>query len=121
MRVAIDLDRGSETPLHRQLYDEWRRGILTGRFRNGERVPSTRDLAATLGVARATVAAAYDQLTAEGYLEAAHGSGTFVCRRLPEDLLRARHAPAQRPASETPVRLSRYGRQAALQPDYVPP
>jgi GntR family transcriptional regulator/MocR family aminotransferase len=121
MRVAIDLDRGSETPLHRQLYDEWRRGILTGRFRNGERVPSTRDLAATLGVARATVAAAYDQLSAEGYLEASHGSGTFVCRRLPEELLRARQTPAAGPPPRIAIRLSRYGIRAASQPEYAPP
>ena len=44
-------------PLHRQIYEEWRQGILTGRFRRGERVPSTRDLALTLGVARTTVTA----------------------------------------------------------------
>jgi GntR family transcriptional regulator/MocR family aminotransferase len=121
MRVAIGIDRASSVPLHRQVYEEWRRGILSGRFRNGERVPSTRELAATLDVARATVAAAYDQLIAEGYLEASHGSGTFVCRRLPEELLRPRHAPASGPSSETPIRLSRFGKTTAAQPDYSPP
>ncbi|MDE3164746.1 MAG: PLP-dependent aminotransferase family protein, partial [Acidobacteriota bacterium] len=60
-----------------------------GRFRGGGRVPSTRDLARTLGVSRATVTAAYEQLIAEGYLEAVRGSGTFVSRELPDDLLRA--------------------------------
>ncbi len=106
MRVAFALDPSSPATLHRQIYDEWRRGILSGRFRGGERVPSSRDLARSLGVARATVTAAYDQLIGEGYLEAAHGSGTFVCRQLPDDLLRARRsrpahstaAPAARPA-----------------------
>jgi GntR family transcriptional regulator/MocR family aminotransferase len=96
MRVAIALDPSSATPLQRQIYDEWRRGILTGRFRGGERVPSTRDLARTLDVARTTVTAAYEQLISEGYLEAAHGSGTFVCRQLPDDLLRARRTRAPR-------------------------
>ena len=75
MRVAITLDSASSTPLQRQIYDEWRRGILTGRFRGGERVPSTRDLARTLEVARTTVTSAYEQLISEGYLEATHGSG----------------------------------------------
>ena len=98
MRVAITLDPDSPAPLQRQVYDEWRRGILGGRFRGGERVPSTRDLARALGVARTTVTAAYEQLIAEGYLEAAHGSGTFVCRELPDDLLRARRV---RPARLT--------------------
>ena len=121
MRVAIAIDRASAIPLHRQVYEEWRRGILSGRFRSGERVPSTRELAASLEVARATVAAAYDQLTAEGYLEAAHGSGTFVCRRLPEDLLRPRQAPASQPAKHTPIRRSRFGAKAAEQPAYMPP
>src|SRR5215468_11428082 len=98
MRIAIALDRASDLPLQRQVYEEWRRGILSGRFRSGERVPSTRELAAALAVARATVAAAYEQLIAEGYLEAVHGSGTFVCRRLPEELLRAHQAPVTRPS-----------------------
>lgn len=92
MRAAITLNPDSTVPLQKQIYDEWRQGILGGRFRGAERVPSTRDLSLTLGVARSTVTAAYDQLIAEGYLEAAHGSGTFVCRELPDDLLRARRS-----------------------------
>jgi GntR family transcriptional regulator/MocR family aminotransferase len=121
MRVAISIDRTSDVPLHRQVYEEWRRGILNGRFLTGRRVPSTRELATSLDVARATVATAYEQLIAEGYLEASQGSGTFVCRRLPEELLRARHAPAMRPHAETAIRLSRFGRKTAAQPEYAPP
>ena len=70
MRAAIAVDPDSLVPLQKQIYQEWRRGILGGRFRGADRVPSTRDLARTLGVARSTVTAAYDQLIAEGYLEA---------------------------------------------------
>jgi GntR family transcriptional regulator/MocR family aminotransferase len=121
MRVAIALDRTSALPLQRQIYEEWRGGILRGRFRNGERVPSTRDLASTLGVARATVTAAYDQLTAEGYLESTRGSGTFVCRQLPEDLLRPRPVAAAAPPTEAPLRLSRRGEQMAAEFSCVPP
>ena len=84
MRTPITLDRRRDTPLHRQVYEEWRRGILAGRFAAGDRMPSTRELAEALGVARATVASAYDQLVAEGYLEGHHGSGTFVSQDLPE-------------------------------------
>ena len=51
-------------------------------------MPSTRELAAALRVSRATVATAYDQLMAEGYLDAQHGSGTFVCRDLPDVAVR---------------------------------
>jgi GntR family transcriptional regulator/MocR family aminotransferase len=97
------------TPLHRRIYEEWREGILQGRFRGGHRVPSTRELATTLAVSRSTVTEAYQQLVAEGYLESSRGSGTFVCRELPDNLLRPRQVPAARPAEESPIRLSRYG------------
>ena len=113
MAVTLTLKPDPCTPLHRRIYEEWREGILSGRFRRGERVPSTRELATTLGVARSTVTAAYDQLTAEGYFSSARGSGTFVCRELPESLLHA-HRPvapgrtADTPAPYAPIRLSRY-------------
>ena len=54
----ITVSSRSATPLRRQIYDECRHGILAGRFRPAERVPSTRDLAVTLSVARTTVAEA---------------------------------------------------------------
>ena len=94
-------------PLHRQVYDELRRGILSGRFRPGDRAPSTRELAAMLRVSRATVTAAYDQLVAEGYLDGHRGSGTFVCRELPDRALQPRRPDATRaPGAE--IRLSGY-------------
>jgi GntR family transcriptional regulator/MocR family aminotransferase len=111
MHTPIVVARDSAMPLHRQIYDEWRRGILAGRFGPGERVPSTRDLAAALEVSRTTVTAAYDQLTAEGYLESQRGSGTFVCRDLPDDALRPSHRVERLPTPARSVRLSRYGRR----------
>ena len=58
MRVPIIVDRGSDVPLHRQVYERWRDGILARRFHGGDKVPSTRELAGALGVSRATVTAA---------------------------------------------------------------
>ena len=55
-----------------------RDAIRTGRLAAGTRLPSSRDLAAQLGVARGTVTLAYTQLIAEGYLVARRGSGTVV-------------------------------------------
>ena len=52
----------------RQVYDGLREAILAGRLRPGERLPSTRTLAAELGVARNTVVLAYAQLRTEGYV-----------------------------------------------------
>jgi GntR family transcriptional regulator/MocR family aminotransferase len=117
MRFATAVDRRSAAPLRLQIYEQWREAVLTGRFRSGTAVPSTRELAATLGVSRSTVTEAYDQLIAEGYLETARGSGTFVCRALPDDLLMAGHRPRPGAREETPVvRLSRYG--AGLTEDF---
>lgn len=89
MELAITLDNRSSEPLHRQLYEELRRAILSCRLKPGERVPSTRALAHSLGVSRATATLGYEQLIAEGYLEAAIGSGTRVCAQLPDELLRS--------------------------------
>lgn len=55
-----------------------RSAVRSGVLAAGSRLPSTRVLAAELGISRGTVAAAYDQLVAEGYLLARHGSGTTV-------------------------------------------
>jgi len=118
MRTAIVLDRASSAPLHRQIYDQWRQGILTGRFRCAERVPSTRELSAALEVSRSTVTQAYDQLIAEGYLESSTGSGTFVCRELPDDLLQPRRPNAPQARKTPAIRLSRYA--AGLNDDFDP-
>jgi GntR family transcriptional regulator/MocR family aminotransferase len=65
-------------PVIRQVYDQVRGAIHAGALRPGGRLPSSRDLATRLGVARASVVAAYDQLLAEGYARGRTGSGTFV-------------------------------------------
>jgi GntR family transcriptional regulator/MocR family aminotransferase len=120
MRTAIVLDRASEEPLHRQIYDQWRQGILAGRFRRAERVPSTRELSAMLNISRSTVTQAYDQLIAEGYLESSRGSGTFVCRELPDALREARRAQAPRTVKTPAIRLSRYAEGLNSDFDYDP-
>ncbi|MGE5134430.1 MAG: GntR family transcriptional regulator, partial [Gemmatimonadota bacterium] len=55
-----------------------RDAVSSGRLRPGTRLPPSRALAADLGLARNTVADAYSQLTAEGWLTARTGSGTWV-------------------------------------------
>lgn len=100
-----------ETPIYRQLYDYLRGAILSGQLKMGTRLPSTRVLAAELGVSRNTILGAYDQLFAEGYLEASVGRGTFVTRTLPEALLSAA-APRRRPP-KTPKRRHAISQGAA--------
>ena len=75
---AWQLDRASRTPLSRQIYMQVRSAVLSGALRAGTRVPSSRAMASQLGVARASVVSAYEQLLAEGYVESRHGSGTFI-------------------------------------------
>lgn len=79
---------GARTPIHRQLYDWYQAAIADGRLHPGERVPSTRILAAELKVSRAPVLAAFEQLIAEGYLQAVIGAGTRVFDSIPEISLR---------------------------------
>ena len=52
MDLAITLDSNADVPLHRQLYEELRRAILSGRLLPSERIPSTRALSKSLGISR---------------------------------------------------------------------
>ncbi|WP_236082174.1 PLP-dependent aminotransferase family protein [Acidipropionibacterium jensenii] len=80
--LPLRVERGGSRTLSVQLADQIRALISSGRVRPGDHLPSTRQAAARLGVSRGCVTSAYDQLQAEGYLVAAHGSGTSVNRRL---------------------------------------
>ncbi|MFD6419415.1 PLP-dependent aminotransferase family protein [Streptomyces sp. NPDC060194] len=62
----------------RALQEALREGVRSGALARGTRLPSTRDLAADLGVSRGLVTEAYDQLVAEGYLRSGRGAGTWV-------------------------------------------
>jgi GntR family transcriptional regulator / MocR family aminotransferase len=72
------LDRSAERPLAVQLADALRSATAGGVLRAGDRLPSTRALAGSLGVSRTVTAAAYDQLLAEGWVVGRRGAGTFV-------------------------------------------
>jgi GntR family transcriptional regulator / MocR family aminotransferase len=81
---VIAINKQIAKPLYRQVYDGYRKAIVDGNVRAGQRVPSTRVLALELGVSRIPVLSAYAQLLAEGYFESRVGSGTIVSRSLPE-------------------------------------
>src|SRR5215207_5887030 len=101
-------------PLHRRLTRGLRAAILDGRLPARARLPSTRALAAELGVSRNVVLLAFEQLLAEGYAVATVGSGTYVSPTLPDAI-----APL-RPGPSAPPRLSRHARRiVALRP--LPP
>jgi len=76
--LLIDLDPGAKPALYEQIYESIRRDMIDGRFSRGERLPSSRQLAADLQVSRSTVDAAYAQLVSEGYLRSKRGSALFL-------------------------------------------
>jgi GntR family transcriptional regulator/MocR family aminotransferase len=95
--VAVEAGR----PLYAQIYDGYRKAILEGRLRAGQRIPSTRALARELGISRLPVLTAFEQLLHEGYLEGRTGSGTFVASSIHDmqDATALVHAPPARRSS----------------------
>ena len=76
--VPVTLDRSAPGSLGVQLSGRIRALVVDGTLTRGDRLPSSRALAAELGVSRSVAEQAYEQLLAEGWLEARRGSGTFV-------------------------------------------
>jgi GntR family transcriptional regulator/MocR family aminotransferase len=97
--VLVQLDRSRPRGLRAQVEDELRDAIRSGRLAPGTSLPSSRALAGDLGVTRGVVVAAYDQLVAEGYLAARHGSGTVVNETAQGARRRAPKAPVSVPVS----------------------
>ncbi|MGO9906433.1 MAG: GntR family transcriptional regulator, partial [Solirubrobacteraceae bacterium] len=76
--LLVELDRRSQQQLHEQLEHRIRDSIRDGRLAAGTRLPSSRGLAAELGISRGVVTAVYDQLSAECYLETSQGAPVRV-------------------------------------------
>lgn len=113
--------REPRTPAYRWLYTALRAEILDGRLRPGARLPGTRDLANQHGLSRGTIVNAFEQLKSEGYVEGNVGSGTYVSKILPEELLRvAPEAGAQPPTprEQQRRRVSDYARRVTPFPRY---
>jgi GntR family transcriptional regulator / MocR family aminotransferase len=96
--LLLALDRERDEPLRVQLERELRDAIRSGRLAPGERLPSSRALAAELGLSRGLVLECYGQLQAEGFLTSRSGSATRVATNAgaPAGL------PERRPAAPGP-------------------
>jgi len=81
--LSIQVDRAAVAPIGDQIHASLRQAILDGRLAPGQRLPSGRDLAVQLGVARGTIRVAYDRLIAENLVFGAGPAGTRVCARPP--------------------------------------
>ncbi|MBN3812264.1 PLP-dependent aminotransferase family protein [Paraburkholderia sp. Ac-20347] len=87
--LAQRIERGSGQPVYRQLHRLLQQAILSRELPAGARVPSSRLLAAELGIARNTVTQVYEQLVLEGYVTSATGRGTFVADTSPDEIVGA--------------------------------
>jgi GntR family transcriptional regulator/MocR family aminotransferase len=94
------------------LYTELRAAIVDGRLKPGSRMPSTRSLSKQYSLARGTVAAAFDTLKSEGYIEARVGAGSFVAERVPEDLMATQLDPFNVAVEASKAVLARRGRES---------
>lgn len=79
-KLTITLNAKSGVPLYEQIYEYIKKNIRNGKIQCREKLPSTRALSKHLEVSRSTVELAYDQLLAEGYVEAEACRGFFVAQ-----------------------------------------
>ena len=83
-RVFLRIDPGSGVPIYRQIMDGVRYSVATGQIGRGDRLPSVRDLATSLGVNPTTIQKAYGELEHQGVVETRRGQGTFVREDAPD-------------------------------------
>lgn len=105
------IDRSCGKPVNRQLYQVIREAILDHVMPVGLQLPSSRDLARELDIARNTVTYAYEQLMAEGYLETRTGAGTFVADTVPDQIPEVANGATRRPRQAGSLGLSERGAQ----------
>ncbi len=114
--ALVMLDSEKTVPLYKQLYDGLREAILSGKLVVGSRLPSTRQFAQSMGISRSTVLNAFDLLLQEGYIEGRIGSGSYIAKDLPDDLLRARGHQLEHEQARTGRQLSLRGQRVARTP-----
>ena len=97
--MDLAIDRHTDVPLGSQLVWQIQALIVDGRLQPGERLPSVRGLAESVGVNVNTVRAVYERLEGEGFVRSEHGRGTFVAANVPQarpEALRLYGKPASR-------------------------
>jgi GntR family transcriptional regulator len=76
----LRIDFHPSQPIYLQIMGEFRRQIATGLLKPGDKIPSQRDLAATIKVNANTVQRAYREMETLGLVETLRGQGTFICQ-----------------------------------------
>ena len=80
--LLLSISEKSGTPIYRQIISGIRKKVETGALRPGDKLPSTRRLAETLGVHRSTVAVSYQELWALGFIDLHPGASPLVRDRM---------------------------------------
>lgn len=81
MNLNLAINTGSASPIYKQITDQVRLAVATGRLTVGDQLPSVRALAEELVINPNTVARAYTDLAREGLIESRSGRGVFVTRK----------------------------------------
>lgn len=108
--MIVEVDPDDPTPVYEQLRGQVARMVVAGTLAPGTRLPAIRQLATDLGLAKGTVARAYELLLRDGYVEAGGRRGTLV-RRRPAEVATA----DRQQADEELARLARHLAVAARQ------
>ncbi len=84
--MEIIISNSNNSPIYEQLYTQIKNLIISDSLKEGESLPSIRNLAKDLKVSVVTTKKAYDALEAEGYINTMHGKGSFVAAKNTEIL-----------------------------------
>jgi len=109
--AKIDKSQGKITA---QLIHALREAVQSGDLQPGDPLPSSRELAQTLGVARGTIIEAYDQLLAEGVFDSQARTGTYVSHALAKKTM-PQHAQKETPSSSIPLTKSAFSYAKVLE------
>jgi GntR family transcriptional regulator/MocR family aminotransferase len=115
----IVLQRDSEVPMHRQLYEALTEMIVNGSLKAGDKLPPARDFAKLMGVSRPTIETCLFQLAQEGYVETRRSSGTYVSPNLSDVPLSTLKSTPGKHRKASSYSLSDYGRFVSQMPHPV--
>ncbi|NET32224.1 MAG: PLP-dependent aminotransferase family protein [Cyanothece sp. SIO1E1] len=100
-KTIISIDRESSKAVYLQIVSAIIREVSQGRLQPGQRLPGTRKMGELLGINRKTIIVAYEELMAQGWIEVASSSGTFIAEHLPLDQAKKLGPSGAKPAGPT--------------------
>lgn len=113
MNLPIEFAPQDKRPMYQQLFDALAKAIRSGQLKVGDHLPSTRELAATLGLARGTVVHAYDELLNQGLVMSKTGTSTKIVAPFADGAIEQSSLAVSNAGASARVdgQLSRYGKR----------